>query len=84
MLLIKKRYIFLIIIICLFSISAASAEEMDNITAVDNHESPNSNFLADSYSAFGDLENEIYLYNARIPHLFRSWMNCTVVGTIFF
>ena len=29
MLLIKKRYIFLIIIICLFSISAASAEEMD-------------------------------------------------------
>lgn len=60
MLLIKKRYIFLIIIICLFSISAASAEEMDNITAVDNHESPNSNFLADSYSAFGDLENEIY------------------------
>ena len=43
----------------MFSISAASAEEMDNITAVDN-ESYNGNFLAEPYSAFGDLENEIY------------------------
>ena len=34
----KKRYLFLMIIVCLFSISAVSANEMDNTTDYGNND----------------------------------------------
>ena len=64
--LLKKRYLFLIIIVCLFAISTVSAEEIDNETNViaNSHdslicESVDDNFLSESYGTFEDLQEEI-------------------------
>ena len=64
---IKKRYLLLIIIICFFAISTASAEEIsdDANIGVNNYdsslitESTDENLLTDSYGTFDELQDEI-------------------------
>ena len=60
---IKKRYLFLIIIVCLFAISAVSAEEINNKTNEHDSsiitESADSNLLTENTSTFADLQNLI-------------------------
>ena len=65
--LLKKRYLFLILIVCLFAISAVSAEEIGNNTNIAANsddsgliaESMNNDLLSDSYGTFGQLQDEI-------------------------
>jgi len=65
--LIKKRYLILIIIVCLFAISAVSAEKISddagmNVNDYDSSlitESVDENLLGDSYGSFDELQEEI-------------------------
>ena len=62
----KKRYLFLIILVCLFAVSAVSASEIGNDTNMlaNNHdsslttESVDENILTDSYETFQELQDE--------------------------
>ena len=62
----KKKYLFLIILVCLFAVSAVSAEEMSNETNMlandyDSSlttESVDENILTDSYETFQELQDE--------------------------
>ena len=64
--LLKKKYLFLIILVFLFAVSAVSAEEIGNETnlLVNNHdsslttESVDENILTDSYETFHELQDE--------------------------
>lgn len=63
----KKSYLYLIIIVCLFTVSAASAKEINNeandLLSIDNYNSvvlSESEILnTDSDGSFTDLANEI-------------------------
>ena len=57
----KKRYLFLILIICLFAISAASAEEIDNDTdiSVNDYDSLLSESVDDGHEKLSDSEHII-------------------------
>lgn len=62
----KKLYLFFLIIVCLFTISTVSAEEIDNSTnilsndySIEVIESANNDLLGGSYGTFEELQNEI-------------------------
>ena len=63
----KKRYLFLILIVCLFAVSAVSGAEISNETnmVVNDYdsgliaESMNEDLLTDSYGTFQELQDEI-------------------------
>ncbi|MBR5954613.1 MAG: hypothetical protein IK021_04280, partial [Methanobrevibacter sp.] len=63
----KKRYLFLIMIVCLFTISAVSAQEIANDTNIMSNdydsslltESVDKNVLTESYGTFQELQDEI-------------------------
>ena len=65
--LLKKRYLFLILLVCLLAISAVSAEEISNETNIVANdydsslitESVNEDILTDSYGTFQELQEEI-------------------------